>query len=120
MIKGLLVLAICIFILNLAYLFVSPIIKNTMLEGKMTEVARNHGRKGEAEIHAEIMVYVYDRDIDLEENELMVEVTDEGDAHVAARYETHASFWNYTRTYRFAPVSGDKARLYWSQERRAH
>lgn len=115
MIKGLLILAIVIFALNVAYQFSAPMIKNTMLEGKMSEVASNHGRKSEAEIHSEIMDFVKDKGINLDDSELVVHVDEGGRAHMAARYEARANFWNYSRTYSFFPATDDKARLYWSR-----
>jgi hypothetical protein len=115
MIKGLLILAIVIFGLNVAYQFSAPMIKNTLLEGKMSEVASNHGRKSEAEIHKEIMDFVKDKGINLDESELVVHVGEDGRAHLAARYQARADFWNYSRTYTFFPATDDKARLYWSR-----
>jgi hypothetical protein len=119
MIKGLLVLAIVIFALNGAYQFTSPLIKNTMLEAKIDEAARNHGRKSEAEIHHEVMEFVKDKGINLDESELMVHETDDGKIHLAARYEARGAFWKYSRSYVFFPASDDKARLYWNQRTRA-
>jgi hypothetical protein len=115
MIKGLLILAIVIFAMNLGYQFTAPVIKNRMLEAKMNEVATNHGRKVEAEIQEEIMDFVHDKGIDLDENNLVVKVSDDGLAHMAARYQTTVSFINYSRTYMFFPATDDRARLYWQQ-----
>ena len=117
MIRGLLTLAVFIFLLNQAYMFTSPYIKNTMLDGKMTELAKNRGHRSEAQIRAELMKFIYEKDIEIDDGNVMVEKTGAG-VHLAARYQTEVSFWNYTRGYPFFPASSDQARLYWNQKQR--
>jgi NAD kinase len=120
MIKGLLITAIVIFALNGVYQVTAPLIKNTMLEGKMDELAKNHARKAEGELHAELMDFVKDKGINLNETELMVHVGEDGKVLLAARYGAQARFMNYSRSYVFFPASSDKARLYWNQFRRQY
>lgn len=115
MIKGLLILAIVIFALNAVYQVTAPLIKNTMIEGKMVDVAGNHGLKSAGEVQVEIMDYIRDKGIDLDESQLIVHQTDDGRIHLAARYETTGTFWKYSRSYVFFPASDAKARLYWNQ-----
>jgi hypothetical protein len=112
MIRGLLVVALIILGLHVAYLFTSPVIKNTMLQGKMEEIASNHGLKGETELRRDLMEFVTDKRIDLAPESILVQIQD-GRTAIAAHYTTSVTFWFYTRDYEFFPASSDAARSKW-------
>ena len=61
MIRGLLAFALFVVLLHVGYVFASPIVKNTMLERKMREVARAKAVKSETSILRDIMSFVYDK-----------------------------------------------------------
>jgi hypothetical protein len=116
MIRGLLVVALIIMGLHVAYLFTSPVIKNTMLEGKMQEIASNHGLKGETELRRDLMEFVTDKKIDLDPESIQLQVQN-GKVDIAAHYTTSVTFWFYTRDYDFFPASSEAARRKWGMFR---
>ena len=115
MIRGLFVLTLIILGLNGVYVFASPLVKNLMLEGKIQQVAPNHGRKSELALRTEIMTFAYDKGINLTEKDLLIRVVN-GEAIIAAKYSVDVNYWKYSRHYEFFPVSGKKAALYWRHE----
>ncbi len=111
MIKGLLVLIILLLAVNVAYIFCSPMVKNTMLEGKMHDLATERGLKGEVELRRDTMNFAHEKNIPLDEDQLVVTVADDGTASIAGHYTVDARFWFYDRHYEFYPASEASARL---------
>ncbi len=112
MIKGLFFLAVFIGGIHVTYVFTSPMIKNTMLEKKMYEVTRTVTAKSEASVRKEIMEFIDEKGIDIDESEIVVVLTDNR-ITIAGHYSTEAGFLNYIRQYEFFPASHDAARLDW-------
>jgi hypothetical protein len=120
MIKGLFSLAVFIGGIYVAYVFTSPMIKNSMLEKKMYEVTRTLTAKSEASVRKEIMAYIHEKDIDIDEREIVVIVREpttslgnENKVTIAGHYSTEVTFLNYSHQYEFFPASDDAARLNW-------
>ncbi len=109
MIRGLLILALFIFTLRLGFQFASPVIKNTLLEGKMQEIASNHGMKTETELRKDLMEFIKEKHIDLDMDQVYFELSDRG-CYIAAHYSTEVRFWKYGHTYEFFPASSLSAR----------
>ena len=109
MIRGLLWLAAFIFVIRLAVLFSSPVIKNTMLEGKMREIASHYRVKTETDLRKDLMDFLDEKKIDLEMKEVFFQMDEQG-CYIAARYTTEARFWKYGHTYEFYPASSLSAR----------
>jgi hypothetical protein len=109
MIRGLLIFALFIFTLRLGFMFASPVIKNTLLEGKMQEMASNHGMKTETELRKDLMQFIDEKHIDLDMDHVYFEMNDQG-CYIAAHYTTEARFWKYGHTYEFFPASSLSAR----------
>ena len=118
MIRALLTVALIILAIHLAYLFTSPVIKNTLLEGKMQDLATNHGLKGETELRRDLMEFITDKKIDVPAEAIQIQVG-EGKATIAAHYATTVTFWFYTRKYDFFPASSESARSQWRNSRRS-
>lgn len=114
MIKGLFFLAVFIGGINVAYVFTSPLVKNTMLEKKMRHITRTVTAKSEASVRKEIMEFIYDKDIDIDPSEIVV-VLKNDQITIAGHYSTEASFLNYVRQYEFFPASHAAARLTWKR-----
>ena len=109
MIRGLLIFALFIFTLRLGFMFASPVIKNTLLEGKMQEIATNHGMKTETELRKDLMAFLKDKHVDLDMDQVYFEMNDQG-CYIAAHYTTEVKFWKYGHTYEFYPASSLSAR----------
>jgi hypothetical protein len=109
MIRGLLLFGLFLLTLRLAFLFSSPVVKNTMLEGKMEEIATNHGMKNETELRKDLLDFIHEKKIDLTSDQIYFEMNDQGIC-IAAHYTTEVSFWKYHRTYEFSPASSLAAR----------
>lgn len=110
MIRGLLIFAVILLTLNAGYVFVSPVVKNAMLEGRMEDVAKNRGMKGKAAIRRDLMEFIQEKKLPIAAEQLRIEkVGDE--MTVAARYTVEATMWKYTRVYHFNPASHESARL---------
>lgn len=109
MIRGLLLLAAFIFVIRLAVLFSSPVVKNTMLEGKMREIASHYRVKTETDLRKDLMDFIDEKKIDLEMKEVFFEMNEQG-CYIAAHYTTEARFWKYGHTYEFSPASSLSAR----------
>lgn len=118
MIRGLLVLSIVIFVITLGYEFASPVVKNRMLQGKMVDIARNRANKSDQALHADVMKFIREKDIDLGPQQVMVESHDEK-VYIAARYSTEVRFLSYIREYEFFPSSDKKASMYWKRSKRS-
>jgi len=85
------------------------VIKNTLLEGKMQEMASNHGMKTETELRKDLMQFIDEKHIDLDMDHVYFEMNDQG-CYIAAHYTTEARFWKYGHTYEFFPASSLSAR----------
>jgi len=109
MIRGLLIFALFIFILRLGFMFASPVVKNTLLEGKLQEMATNHGMKTETELRKDLMQYLDEKKIDLDMDQVYFEMN-ERRCYIAANYTTEVRFWKYGHTYEFYPASSLSAR----------
>jgi hypothetical protein len=124
MIRGLFFLALFMGGIHVTYVFTSPMIKNTMLERKMREATRTLTAKSEASVRKEIMEYIYEKDIDIDESEIVVTLHEptttmgqESKVTIAGHYSTEATFLNYIRHYEFFPASHEAARLTWKGKR---
>ena len=112
MIKGLFFIGLFVGGIHVAYVFTSPMIKNTMLEKKMRDTTRTLTAKSEASVRKEIMEFIHEKNIDIHESEIVV-VLNDNKITIAGHYSTEASFLNYIRQYEFFPASHDAARLTW-------
>jgi len=110
MVTRLLLLALAIFVLHSGFQFAEPPVKNGMLEGKMKDLAANRGRKSERSLRKELMAYVREKDIPLNEAKLVVQITNER-VIMAASYEIEVEVLGYSRLYEFYPASEEGARL---------
>ncbi len=110
MIRGLLGVLLILLAIHVGYIFASPTIKNTMLQGKMEDLVQNRGLKGERELHRDIMEFIDEKDIPISDKDLVIRVTDD-EASIAAHYTCTASFWFYSRDYEFYPASKPSAKL---------
>jgi hypothetical protein len=117
MIRALLGLAILLGAIHIAYAFGSPVIRNTMLEGKMREVAQSRTAKSELSVHKDIMDFVYDKGIDLDPSDLVIVIRN-NTVTIAAHYTTDVTYWSYTRHYEFYPASDESARMTWKRKGR--
>ena len=115
MIRGLFFIGLFIGGVHVAYVFTSPMIKNTMLERKMQEATRTLIAKSETSVRKEVMEFVYEKNIDIDESEIVVVLKD-NKYTVAGHYSTEATFLNYIRHYEFFPASHDAARLTWRRK----
>lgn len=115
MIRGLIFLTLFIGGLHVAYVFGSPMVKNTMLEKKMREIARSRAEKTESSVRRDVMDFVKDKEIDLDPSELVVVVKDKKTI-IAAHYTTEASLFRYVREYEFFPASDESARRAWQRQ----
>jgi len=123
MIKGFFFLALFIGGIHVTYVFTSPMIKNSMLEKKMYAVTRTLTAKSEASVRKEIMEYIHEKNIDIDEREIVVILTEpttssgsENKITIAGHYSTEATFLNYIHHYEFFPASHDAARLTWKRK----
>ncbi len=110
MIRGLFGVALFVLAIHVAYIFISPPIKNTMLEGKMEEVAKNRVLRTERDVRWLVMEFVDEKKIPLRPEELVVHFG-QGQTTIAAHYKVVSRFWFYEREYEFFPASSDDARL---------
>ena len=117
MIRGLLAIALFVALLHVGYVFASPVVKNTMLERKMREVARSQAVKSETSILRDIMSFVYDKGIELDQQDLVI-VVRQDKATIAAHYTMDVSFWSYRHHYEFFPASDETARMTWKRQGR--
>ena len=109
MIRGLLWLAVFILVIRLAVLFSSPVVKNTMLEGKMREIASHYRVKTETDLRKDLMAFIDEKQIDLEMDDVFFQMDEEG-CYIAAVYTTEVRVWKYGHTYEFSPASSFSAR----------
>ena len=109
MIRGLVFLGLLLVVIRAGFIYVSPVVKNTMLEGKMQDLSSNRGLKTEYDLRKELLDFIEENRIDLKSDQIYFELTKRGCA-MAAHYTTTATFWKYTRTYEFFPASSESAR----------
>jgi hypothetical protein len=111
MIRGLFGFLLILLAIHIGYKFTSPVIKNTMLQGKMEDLVQASGLKGERGLRIDTMEFVHDKHIPLQDKDLVVNIDDNGKATIAAHYSCDATFWFYTRHYEFYPASSPAASL---------
>jgi len=109
MIRGLFFLGIFLLLVRAGFLFTAPVVKNSMLEGKMQDLSVNRGLKSEADLRVELLDYIVDKQIDLAPEQVFFDFG-ERRCLIAAHYTTEVTFWKYTRRYEFFPVSSETAR----------
>ena len=110
MLRGLLGIVLLLFGIQLGYSFGSPPIKNSMLEGKMKDIARNPGLRGENEIRRDVMAFVVEKNIPMQSAQL--QVTMNGDkVGIAAHYKTRVEVLFLSRDYEFFPSSDPSVRM---------
>ena len=80
-----------------------------MLEGKMKELVKNRGMRGERELTRDLMAYIREKDIPLPERFLMVNLDNTG-VTIAAKYVSRVDVLFYTQSYNFTPASSETAR----------
>jgi hypothetical protein len=115
MIRGLIALALFIALLQAGFLFASPMVKNSMLEGKMRELARSKTAKSETSLLRDIMEFVDEKGIPLDEKEIVIVVKD-NKATIAAHYTTQVKYLKYVHRYEFFPASDERARMTWKRQ----
>jgi hypothetical protein len=108
MIRKILVLALIVLVLNIAWVFSSPLIKNAILEGKVKDLSRNRGSKTAYELRQEVMSFALEKGIPLEPSQLVVEVSAKK-ALIAAHYIQPAKFWALYHEYEFTVASDNDA-----------
>jgi hypothetical protein len=107
-IRAILVAALLVLALRVGWVFSSPLVKNTMLEAKMEDLAKYRGLKSRADVMAEIRGFVEEKDIPLPAENLYVQVNDR-ETLIAAYYTTEARFWVLHYDYEFSPASSPNA-----------
>jgi len=108
MIRTLLVVGLIVFLANLGWIFASPLVKNTMLQGKMEDLAKYRGLKSQGDLIAELRTYIQDEKIPLPNDNLYVQVNDR-ETLIAGYYETEVNFWFLHHIYEFSPASSARA-----------
>ena len=109
MVFRLLAIALALLVLHFGWQLAEPPIKNSMLEGKMREMIRDRGMRGEKELRRDVLAYAREKDIPLEERYLMINLDNSG-VSIAAAYETDVNVLFYTQHYRFKAASSEDAR----------
>jgi hypothetical protein len=110
MIRGLFGVAVFILGIHVAYIFLSPSIKNTMLQGKMEEVSRNHTLRSEQAVRRQVIEFIREKKMPLRAEDLVIKL-DESGTTIAAHYSVTSRFWFYEREEEFYPASSAEARL---------
>jgi hypothetical protein len=110
MIRGVIIFGLVILAIHAGIVFGSPVVKNRLLEARMHEVAQNRAMKSEDALRRDMMEFISEKGIPLQEDDLIF--TKSGDQfQIAARYQTEARLWFYSRLYDFAPASDPSAAL---------
>jgi hypothetical protein len=109
MIRKILILASIILGVNVVWMFSSPLVKNAMLEGKITDLAHNRGLKTSYELRQEVMSFAVEKGIPLPAAQLIVEVSLEKTL-IAAHYTKAVEFWFLNHTYEFTIASDPDAK----------
>jgi len=110
MIRTALVFVLIILGIQAGYVFGVPVVKNSMLEGRMRELSRNPTRKPMESLRADVVEYLNDNEIKIQPDQLVMR--DAGDRiTIAAYYKVEASTWFYSHTYEFLPASEEGARI---------
>lgn len=115
MIRGLLAFALFVLVLQAGFLFASPVVKNSMLEGKMREIARSKTAKSETSMLRDVMDFVNEKGIDLDQEEIVIVIKD-NKATIAAHYTTDVKYLSYVHHYEFFPASDEGARMTWKRQ----
>lgn len=111
MILRLLGVLIFLLVLHGGYTLASPAIKNSMLEGKMKDLVKHRGLKGERELLRDTLAFAREKGIPIDENSVVVRMDNYG-VSIAARYEMQADLWGvYTKKYEFFPATAPEASL---------
>jgi len=119
MILRLLGVLLVLLALHGGYTLASPAIKNGLLEGKMKDLVKERGLKGERELMRDTLAFAREKGIPIDENNIVVRMDNYG-VSIAARYETDVDLWGvYTRHYEFYPTTAPEASLAPSGLRRA-
>jgi hypothetical protein len=110
MIRAALVFAFIILGIQAGYVFGVPVVKNSMLEGRMKELARNPTNKPVESLRGDVVEYLEDNEIVIQPDQLVMR--DTGDKiTIAAHYKVEATTWYYSHTYEFLPASEEAARI---------
>ena len=108
MIRGLLLFALILVAGNLAWVFGSPLVNNTLLEAKLEDLAGNRGLKSAGDLRADVMSFADEKKIPLKSTDLLVEIEGKK-TMIAAHYRTEARFWFLNHTYDFLVASDPDA-----------
>jgi len=109
MVFRLLTIALALLVLHFGWQLAEPPIKSSMLEGKMKEMVKDRGMRGEKELKRDVMAYAREKDIPLDERNLVINLDNSG-VTIAARYETDVNVLFYTQHYSFRVASNDEAK----------
>ena len=109
MVFRLFIIACALLVLHFGWQLGEPHMKNYLLEGKMKELVKNRGMRGEKDLKRDIMAYAREKDIPLNERHLVVNLDNSG-VSIAAQYRTHVDVLFHTQEYVFTPASSEQAR----------
>jgi hypothetical protein len=110
MIRALFGVAVFVLGIHVAYIFLSPSIKNTMLQGRMEEVSKNHTLRLERDVRRQVVEFIQEKKIPLRPDDLVITLNENG-ISIAAHYKVTSRFWFYEREEEFYPASSAEARL---------
>jgi hypothetical protein len=108
MIRAILILGLVILACNVAWIFGSPLMKNTMLQAKMEDLSKYRGLKSQGQLELEMQDYLDEKGIPLPMDNLYLHVNDR-ETLIAGYYEVDADFWVLHHRYEFSPASSPAA-----------
>jgi len=108
MIRGILIFGFIVLALNVGWVFASPLINNTMLQGKMEDLSKYRGLKSQGDVEHELMDFIGDKSLPISSENLYLQVT-QGETLIAAHYWVDVEFWILHHTYEFTPASSPNA-----------
>ncbi|NNF06189.1 MAG: hypothetical protein HKN21_05465 [Candidatus Eisenbacteria bacterium] len=88
----------------------SPVVGNAMLEGKMKEMVKNRGMRGERELRRDVMAFAAEKNIPLHESNLFVRV-ENNKTTIAAAYERDVDLRIYQHHYEFFPATDPSVKI---------
>jgi hypothetical protein len=110
MVLRLLLVLLVLLGLHAGYQFASPFIVNAMLEGKMKDMVKHRGLRGENDLRRDLMAYIREKNIPIHEGEIFIEVSNARVA-MAAAYETDVKVWFYQRHYDFQAATAPDLKM---------
>ena len=109
MVKAILIIGVILLVVHMAWVFASPVVNKTMLEGRMKELATNRGMKGEHDLLKDVQSYAEERKIPVPPHAFFIEISGKKTL-IAARYTQEAEYWFLHHRYDFTVGSSEEAR----------